>query len=222
MMLRLEKVLTPEEVARFVDALGKVEFADGKLTAGGAARDAKNNRQVTRDNDLGAVLGQQLISMLTRDERFRAAALPSTFVRPLFARYEPGMAYGDHLDAPFMEPARVRTDVAVTVFLSAAASYEGGELVVDSDYGAVRVRAEAGDVVLYPASSVHRVEPVARGTRLVGVTWVQSMVRDPARRRILYELHTACDGLGAKLPDGPELVLFRKCYSSLLRMWAEV
>jgi PKHD-type hydroxylase len=221
MFLRVAQVLDAAFVERLVDALSRASFSDGKLTAQGTARAVKDNRQLTRSEDVGAVLGTELIGVLTGDARFRSAALPRTFVRPMFARYEAGMAYGDHIDSALMEATRIRSDIAVTVFLCNRDSYQGGELVIDSAYGAVRCKGDAGDVALYPASSLHRVEEVTAGTRLVALSWVQSLVRDPAQRQILYDMQLSIERLGAAGADEDDVLRLSHCRQNLLRMWAE-
>jgi PKHD-type hydroxylase len=160
---------------------------------------------------------------LTRHPVFQAAVLPHKVATPFYARYSPGMGYGDHVDDPVMGPGpRYRSDVALTVFLNEPDSYAGGELTIRTSFGAHSVKYAAGDAVLYPASSVHRVAPVTAGERLVAVLWAQSLVRDPARRELLYELGQAREALLREQPEADETRRVDYAYVNLLRMWAEV
>jgi PKHD-type hydroxylase len=155
---------------------------------------------------------------------YRNGALPLRAATPTYARYAPGMAYGEHLDDPIMgaEGLPYRSDVAVTLFLTAPEDYDGGELVVRLPFGEQRVKLPAGDAVLYPAGSIHRVSPVTRGERLVAVTWVQSVVRDPARRELLYGLNAAREALLARAPRAEETAQVNAAYLNLVRMWSEL
>jgi len=163
---------------------------------------------------------------LERTALFVSAALPRHLYPPLFNRYEAGMAFGNHIDNALRQipgtAYRLRTDLSATLFLSAPHEYDGGELSIEDTYGAHAVKLEAGDLVLYPASSVHRVEPVTRGARLAVFFWVQSLVRDDGARCLLFDLDTTIRQLTAKGADRESLVRLTACYHNLLRRWAEL
>ena len=166
-----------------------------------------------------------ILDALDRNQLFISAALPLKVVPPLFNRYSGGQSYGGHIDGAvrpvFGTPHRVRTDLSATLFLSAPEDYDGGELVIEDRLGPRRIKLPAGDMVLYPGTSVHHVEPVTRGVRLAAFFWVQSMVRDEAKRDILFELDTALQQLGRDVPDHPSLVQIAGAYHNLLRLWSD-
>jgi PKHD-type hydroxylase len=155
---------------------------------------------------------------------YRAGALALKVATPFYARYTPGMRYGNHVDDPIMgtDEGLYRTDIAITIFLNDPANYDGGELVVNTAFGEQQVKLPAGDGVMYPASSLHRVAEVTRGERLVAVTWVQSLVRDPAQRELLYELNQARERLLKEAPDSPDTARINTVYVNLFRMWSEL
>jgi PKHD-type hydroxylase len=220
-LLILKNVVSSETLQEVRAILSDAEFADGRATAGTGARTVKHNLQVPAESDAAGRAGQIIVAALQADNRFVLGAWPHAIRMPLFSRYEPGMSYGEHLDNPIMlAGGRIRTDISVTVFLSSAADYDGGELVIHSDYGQQPVKGEAGDAVIYPSTLLHRVQPVTRGVRHVAVTWVQSMVRDPARRKILFDLAVLADQI-ARTPGRTEGSVIQKCHDNLLRMWAE-
>jgi len=223
MLLRIPGVMAKDEVAAVTNALAQGEFVEGKLTAGLAAERVKNNLELDRESELKNTLARALVGSLYRSSAFRDAALPNKVATPIFARYEPGMRYGDHVDDPIMggAGAHYRSDVSCTVFLSDPASYEGGELVINTTYGEERVKMNPGDAVIYPSNSIHRVAEVTAGERLAAVLWIQSLVRDPARRELLYELGVARNKLLRERPDEEETALVDRSYVNLLRMWAE-
>lgn len=224
MLLALPSVLAPDQVMLARSWLADERFVDGKLTAGTAARLVKANQEAERATGALERLDRLVMENLTRHPAYRNGALPLRAASPIYARYVPGMTYGDHLDDPIMgsEGLPYRTDVAVTVFLSAPGDYDGGELVVRLPYGEQRVKLPAGDAVLYPAGSIHAVSPVTRGERLVAVTWVQSLVRDPARRELLYGLNAAREALLARAPEAEETARVNAAYLNLIRMWSEL
>lgn len=224
MLLIVPGVLKPDELKLARAWLAEAPFVDGKLSAGVAARRVKANEE--RDRGAGDVerLDRLVMSALTRHPMYRNGALPLHAASPMYARYRPGMVYGGHLDDPIMGAGGVmyRSDVAVTVFLSAPEEYDGGELVVRTVAGEQQVKLAAGDAVLYPASTVHQVRPVTRGERLVAVTWVQSLVRDPARRELLYGLNLAREKLLAASPEAEETAQVNAAYLNLIRMWSDI
>lgn len=224
MLLRIPEVLKPDELQLARAWLAEAPFVDGRLSAGAAARRVKHNEE--RDRGAGDVerLDRLVMGALTRHPAYRNGALPLHAASPLYARYRPGMAYGEHLDDPVMGTGGVlyRSDVAVTVFLSAPEEYEGGELVVRTAAGEHAVKESAGSAVLYPASTLHRVNPVTRGERLAAVTWVQSLVRDPARRELLYGLNLAREKLLQNAPEAEETAQVNASYLNLIRMWSDL
>jgi len=165
-----------------------------------------------------------VMGSLVRHADYRAGALPLRVAAPFYARYQPGMHYGDHVDDPVMGMggALYRTDVSITIFLSDPEDYDGGELVVRSSFGDQRVKLPAGDAVMYPSSSLHHVAEVTRGERMVAVTWVQSLVRDPAQRELLYELNRVREKLLADSAESEEAVMVNRAYVNLVRMWGDV
>jgi len=223
-LLVVNGVLKPDELALARSWLAEAPFVDGKLSAGVAARRVKENEE--RDRSAADVerLDRLVMAALSRHPMYRNGALPLHAARPLYARYRPGMTYGDHLDDPIMGTGGVlyRSDVAVTVFLSDPGAYDGGELVIRTAAGEHSVKEAAGDAVLYPASTIHHVSPVTRGERLVAVTWVQSLVRDAARRELLYGLNLAREKLLAAAPDAEETAQVNAAYLNLIRMWSDL
>jgi len=163
---------------------------------------------------------------LERNATFISATLPHHVYPPLFNRYQPGMAFGNHVDNAVRQipgtPHRLRTDVAATLFLSAPEEYDGGELVIDDLYGSHAVKLAAGDMVVYPAGSLHRVEAVTRGTREAAFFWIQSMVRDADARTLLYDMDTSIRELTRRGADAPSLLRLTGCYHNLLRRWAQL
>jgi len=225
MLLRIPAVMAEHEVKTVVRALSHGRFVDGKLTAGEAAEKVKNNLELDRnDTSLKETLARAVIGCLYRSDTFRNAALPHRIATPIFARYTPGMYYGDHVDDPVMGgmEGRYRSDVSCTVFLSDADSYEGGELVIRTSYGVQRVKLNAGDAVIYPSHSLHQVAEVTKGERLAAVMWIQSLVRDAARRELLWELSQARDKLLRTAAGSEEADWVDRSYVNLLRMWAEI
>jgi PKHD-type hydroxylase len=222
-LLHLENVLDQAAVDEILRVAGAGDFVPGRTTAAGAAAAVKRNLQVAQGSDAAERAGALLVERLRAHRKFMVATQPVRISAPRFSRYEQGMAYGDHLDAPLMGGEdRIRTDIAVTVFLVPADAYTGGELVIDTDYGIERCKGGVGDCVIYPASTFHRVDPVTQGVRAVGVLWVQSAVRDPAQRKILFDLAGVADFLDRIDRLGGPASLVRRAHDNLIRMWAEV
>lgn len=225
MLLHVPEVLTPAQVAEFRQALDAADWADGRATVGAQGAQVKRNRQLPEDSPLGRQLGQLILAALGRQPLYVSAALPLRHVPPLFNRYEGGEHYGLHIDGSVRSVAggaSLRTDLSSTLFLSDPDAYDGGELVVVDTYGTHEVKLPAGDLILYPASSLHRVEPVTRGARVSAFFWTQSLVRSDAQRAMLFELDSAIQKLRAKHGDGEELIALSGHYHNLLRLWAEV
>jgi PKHD-type hydroxylase len=224
MLLAIPAVLAPDQVALARAWLGEERFVDGKLSAGAAAVRVKMNEEVDRGAGGVERIDRLVMENLTRHPLYRSGALPLRAASPLYARYRPGMTYGEHLDDPIMgaEGLPYRSDVAVTLFLSAPEEYEGGELAIRTSFGEQAIKLPAGDAVLYPSGSIHRVRPVTRGERLVAVTWVQSLVRDPARRELLHGLNSARERLLRDRADAEETAQVNAAYLNLVRMWSEL
>jgi len=220
MILFLDGVLNGEDVARVRAELDAVAWRSGKATAGPTARDVKDNLQANAADERVQGLERFVLEALARHPSFEAAARPARMSRVLFSQYQPGMTYGAHTDDALMGPsgARLRTDLAFTVFLADPDSYEGGALAIETPGDTLRVRLSAGDAILYPAGTIHGVEPVTAGIRYAAVGWVQSLVRDAAAREILFDLSRARMCLSGAPED---LLALDKAVANLLRMWAE-
>lgn len=214
-------LLDPTAASDIVASLDAATFVDGRLTAQGAARAAKDNRQLAPDDALSRELGARLVSAVSANDAFRTLAMPRLIVPFTFSRYDPGMSYGDHVDLPVMGTSHgpVRTDLSMTVFLSDASDYGGGELVLDSDGPTRRIKGKAGDAWLYSASHVHRVEPVTRGRRYVALTWVQSLVADPEERELLASFALGLSALGRDGVPEASLLRLRAVHHRLMRRW---
>ncbi|MGD2053449.1 MAG: Fe2+-dependent dioxygenase, partial [Gammaproteobacteria bacterium] len=199
-------------------------FVDGKLSAGNEASVVKNNIEMQASDQHMAQLNNLVMGKLVKHPVYLNAAMPAKIAAPFYAKYSEGMQYGNHIDDPIMGPAgqRYRTDLSITVFLNSPEEYDGGELVVQTAFGEQRVKLAAGDAVMYPSGSTHRVTEVTRGERIVAVTWLQSMVRDPSQRELLYRLSQARDILLDKSKGEQETELVSNAYINLVRMWSEV
>jgi PKHD-type hydroxylase len=226
MLLPIPDVLSADEVAQFRAALDRVDWADGRVTAGAQAAQVKNNRQITEEHPVARELGEVILRKLARNPLFTSAALPLKVFPPLFNRYEGGGNFGMHIDTAVrytsLPPHRVRTDLSATLFLAAPEEYDGGELTVEDTYGVHKVKLPAGHVILYPSSSLHEVKPVTRGARIGAFFWVQSMVRDDAKRSMLFEMDNAIQRLNRDVPNHPSAVQLTGVYHNLLRTWAEL
>ena len=222
MFLPIPKVLKETEVRQIRERLAKAAFADGGETAGRQARRVKQNEQVPRGSALAKELGKPVLEALRKSAAFISATLPCRLTEPMFNRYASGMRYGSHVDNAVMyQPQPLRSDISVTVFLSAPDEYDGGELLIDDLAIRQKVKLAAGSAIIYPSTSLHRVEPVTRGERLAAVIWIQSLVRDPAQRRVLFDIDRATQALTKRDPDSAEIALLSASYHNLLRMWAE-
>ena len=223
MLLRIPGVLDGKQLQTVRQLLAHAPFVDGKLSAGLAAKRVKHNEEVAPDAAQLKQLNDIVMGSLVANSIYRNGALPHRVAAPFYARYTSAMGYGDHIDDPVMGPGpRYRSDIAITIFLSDPNSYEGGELIIRTSFGDRDIKLAAGDAIMYPASSLHRVAPVTRGERLVAVTWVQSLVRDAAKRELLYELSLAREKLLQTLPDAEETGRVNTAYVNLVRMWAEL
>jgi PKHD-type hydroxylase len=219
MMLRIAGLLDAESLAALRDALADTGlFADGLATAGWHARAVKHNLQARRGGIVDDALARIRRALLGH-EVFVAAARPKAIPQLLISRYEPGMSYGSHVDDALM--GGVRTDLSFTLFLAEPESYEGGALIIDDAYGEREVRLPAGELFLYPSTTLHRVAPVTDGVRLAAVGWVRSFVRDPGQREILFDLETALRDVHAREGKSPLFDTLAKTRTNLLRLWAE-
>jgi PKHD-type hydroxylase len=226
MLLHIPAILDAPQVAEARERLAGAPWIDGRVTAGYQAAKVKDNMQVPEDHAVARALGATILGALERHPLFLSAALPAKVFPPMFNRYAGGQTFGTHVDTAIRSvagtPHRVRSDLSATLFLSAPESYGGGELVIEDSFGAHSVKLPAGDMVLYPGSSLHRVEPVTRGARLASFFWIQSMVRDDGQRRLLFELDTAIQDLARAAAAGDTLVQLGNVYHNLMRRWAEV
>ncbi|HEX7872837.1 MAG TPA: Fe2+-dependent dioxygenase [Sphingobium sp.] len=224
MLLHIPALLTADDVGHAQDLLGNAAWEDGRRTAGHRAQGVKNNEQLHPDRpeaqQLGALIGERLMQNPT----FLAAALPLRVMPPRFNRYAGEGHYGNHVDnAIFPVPGTtisVRSDLSMTIFLNDPADYDGGELTIQDTFGEQRIKLPAGDAVLYPGSSLHRVTPVTRGVRLASFLWAQSLVAQDHRRRMLYELDLAIQALGVDHPDHGSVDTLTNLYHNLLREWS--
>lgn len=225
MMLRIPSLLTPDEVRDCRQALEQATWQDGRTTAGSLAVKVKSNLQLPIDSPIAAQLGNLILDRLGRNPLFLSAALPLRVLPPRFNRYEGGGTYGNHIDnALFVIPGtaiKVRTDVSTTVFFSDPEEYEGGELIVEDTYGHQSVKLAAGDAIVYPGTSLHRVNPVTRGTRYASFFWTQSLVKSDEQRRLLFDLDQSIQQLSLDHPDHAKLSALSGTYHNLLRMWSE-
>ena len=219
MILCIKSVLDANELTAIQDAVLESSFVDGKVTAGWHAALVKNNQQTSADDEHISAAKTCISKALTRNELFRLAARPKQFSSLLFSRYTEGMSYGTHVDDALM--GHIRSDLSFTIFLSDQTSYSGGELVMDLPQGEQTFKLEAGDMVLYPSTTLHRVEPVTQGMRLAAVGWLQSLVRRSDQRELLFDIETARLSLFRREGKTPEFDLLSKSLSNLLRMWAE-
>lgn len=225
MLLHVPNVLTAGQVAECRRQLDAADWVDGRVTAGHQSAKSKDNAQLCEDSPVARQLGQMILAALERNPLFIAGALPLKIFPPLFNRYASGQSFGMHVDNAIRQvrnsPQRVRTDISATLFLAQPSEYDGGELMVEDTYGAHSVKLPAGDLVLYPSTSLHRVQPVTRGARIASFFWIQSMVRDDGERTLLFDLDLAIQRLGGDAPEHPTVVQLTGIYHNLLRRWAD-
>jgi PKHD-type hydroxylase len=225
MLVHIPGILSERKVTEFRHELLRAEWVDGRITAGHQSERVKDNRQIPPGHPIARRLGDAILTSLEQSPLFMSAALPRKIVPPLFNRYEGGQTYGNHVDGAVYPiagtPHRVRTDLSVTLFLTPPDDYDGGELTVDDTYGAHQIKLPAGDAILYPGTSLHRVQPVTRGTRLASFFWIESMVRSDAQRTLLFELDTAIQQLAGMEPQPPAVLQLFNIYHNLLRLWAD-
>lgn len=229
MLLHVPDILSTEQVAQFRQALDSADWIDGKATVGPQGAQVKRNQQLADASPLRHQLGEIVLSALAQNPLYHSAVLPLRTLPPRFNRYRGGGQYGFHIDGSVMSvaaaagqpPTSLRTDVSCTLFLCDPDEYDGGELIVNDTYGEHEVKLPAGDLIVYPSSSLHRVEPVTRGARLASFFWVQSLVRDDSQRQLLFELDASIQALTQADVDRNALLQLTGVYHNLLRRWAE-
>lgn len=226
MLITIEDVLTKVEVAQCREVLARAAWVDGKVTAGAQSGAVKQNMQLPENAPEAKALAELILGALSQNGLFLSAALPLKIFPPLFNRYEGGQHFGTHVDNAIRAipgtPHRIRTDLSCTLFLTEPEEYEGGELMIEDNYGAQAVKLPAGHLVLYPSTSLHHVTPVTKGARISSFFWLQSMVRDDGRRTILFDLDQSIQQLAAeKGIDDPLAIKFSGIYHNLIRQWAD-
>ena len=226
MMIHIPDVLTPEQVKRCREVMEKGAWVDGRVTAGQQSAQVKRNLQLLEDCAEARELGAMVVEAVARSNLFMSAVLPKQVFPPLFNRYDAGMTFGAHVDNAIRGHAasgmRIRTDTSATLFISAPEDYDGGELVVEDTYGRHTVKLPAGDMIVYPATSLHHVTPITRGSRIASFFWTQSMIRDEAQRALLFDLDMSIVRLSGDHPDHKSVVSLTAVYHNLLRQWAEL
>ncbi len=225
MIVHIPNVLDARQVAHCRDVIERASWIDGNVTSGHQARRAKNNLQLPEDGEAGRELGEMILRALNQNQLFFSAVLPHTIFPPLFNRYDPGMTFGTHVDNSIRRTRsglRIRTDISATLFLSGPDEYDGGELTIEDTYGSHSVKLPAGDMIVYPADSLHHVTPITRGSRVASFFWIQSLIRDVRQRALLFDLDSSIMRLTSDVPDHPSLVSLMGTYHNLLRLWSEV
>lgn len=225
MLLKIPQVLTKAQVASCKQLLLDADWADGNVTAGYQSAQAKHNLQLPENSPAARQLGDLVLQALAQNKLFMSAALPLKIFPPLFNCYQGGQSFGVHVDNAIRQvpgtPVKVRTDLSMTLFFSEPEEYEGGELVIEDTYGAHSVKLAAGDMVLYPSTSLHKVTPVTKGRRLASFFWLQSMVASDEKRSLLFDMDMAIQSLRNQLADSREIVQLTGVYHNLLRQWAQ-
>ncbi len=226
MLLTIPDVLTAEQVAQARQLLDTAEWVDGRVTAGHQSAKAKHNAQLPEGHPVSKQLGEMILAALARNNLFFSAALPLRVFPPLFNSYAGGQSFGTHVDNAIRQiPGsghRIRTDLSATLFLTAPEDYDGGELCVEDTYGVKSVKLPAGQMVLYPATSLHHVTPVTSGARISSFFWIQSMIRDDGQRSLLFDLDLGIQRIARDHPEHPSAIQLTGVYHNLLRQWAEM
>ncbi len=226
MILDIPDVLTPEQLAQARQILETADWIDGRATAGHQGARVKDNQQLPVDSPAAQQVGDLILRALSGNPLFTSAALPLHILPPMFNRYAGGQQFGTHVDGSIrVIPGtghRIRTDLSCTLFFANPDEYDGGELIIEDTYGAKSVKLPAGHMVLYPSTSLHHVKPVTRGARLCSFFWLQSMIRDDAKRSLLFDMDIAIQRLGAEQPTHASVVQLTGVYHNLLRQWAEM
>lgn len=220
MMIKISNLLLPDEISAIAKRLNPADFIDGRVTAGWAAKKVKNNSQLDSKSNYGNDIKDRLKKALMNHPKFKAAAMPKTIHSIMISRYEEGMSYGAHVDNAFMSN-NLRSDISFTIFLNSPQDYDGGELIIQETEAVRAIKLDAGSVILYPSSTLHRVSLVKTGIRLVAVGWVQSLFRDPAKREIIYELDCVRRSIFNANGKTHEFDLISKSMTNLMRQWAD-
>ncbi len=224
MLITIDQLLDQSQLKTVIKILNAASFSDGKLTAGYSAKAVKNNLEINAQDSVNDELNSIVMNALVRHPSYRHAAWPTKIASPFYAKYDAGMDYGTHVDDPVMgnNGELYRSDISITIFLSDPKTYTGGELTIVNQFDEQKIKLNAGSAILYPSSSKHYVAPVTKGTRYVAVTWVQSAVRDPAQREILYELNNARNAVLADKADKSTKDQLNASFNNLVRMWADI
>ena len=224
MLVTIPEVLNNEDISAIQDLMASANFREGTTSAGNEAKRVKNNHEMFISEAETQRLNNLVMGKLIKNPKYIATAFSAKIAAPYYAKYTDGMSYGNHVDDPIMGPPnqRYRSDIAITIFLNEPDAYQGGELIINTAFGEQKIKLKAGDAVLYPSSSTHRVAEVTSGERLVAVTWLQSTVRDPAKREILYKLSQARETLMKTSAGSQELEQLSNGYVNLLRMWTDI
>ncbi|WP_370314112.1 Fe2+-dependent dioxygenase [Sagittula sp.] len=227
MLITIPELFAKDEVQAIRAELDAADWQDGRASAGAQSQGVKRNRQLDPRSQAGQAIGQRIVERLHQPPLFLSAALPLRILPPMFNRYESGETFGVHVDNairvnPF-SGERLRTDLSMTIFFSEPEEYEGGELIVEDHYGTQEVKLPAGDMVLYPSTSLHEVTPVTKGARVSSFFWLQSMVRSNEQRTILFDMDQAIQALAGRVGvDDPEVVTLTGIYHNMIRQWTEV
>lgn len=225
MLLAIPDVLNATQLAQARQILNAAEWVDGKVTAGHQSARAKDNQQLAEGSPAAQQLGEMILNALGQNALFISAALPLRVFPPLFNRYQGGQSFGTHVDNAIRQVPgtghRIRTDLSATLFFAGPDEYDGGELIVEDTYGTHSVKLPAGQMILYPSTSLHHVKPVTRGARVCSFFWIQSMIRDDAERTMLFDLDLAIQRVNRELPEHPSSVQLTGIYHNLLRRWAD-
>ena len=223
MLTHIKGILDQDQLATVQQLIKAGEFSDGSSSAGMAARRVKHNKELVLKQTQMSDLNNLVMGSLVKHPVYRSAAMPLKTAAPYYAHYKKGMSYGEHVDDPIMGQGEIyRSDVSVTIFLNSPEDYDGGELVIQTSFGEQQVKLPAGDAILYPSSSVHRVAEVTRGERQVAVSWIQSLVKESERRALLHDLNQAREKLLHEKPDSDETRQVNQSYINLVRMWSEI
>jgi PKHD-type hydroxylase len=225
MLLAIPDVLNAGQVAQARQILDAAQWVDGKVTAGHQSARTKDNQQLPEGSPAAQQLGEMILNALGQNALFISAALPLRVFPPLFNRYLGGQSFGTHVDNAIRQVPgsghRIRTDLSATLFISGPEEYDGGELIVEDTYGTHSVKLPAGQMILYPSTSLHHVKPVTRGARVCSFFWIQSMIRDDGERTMLFDLDLAIQRIGRDMPEHPSAVQLTGVYHNLLRRWAD-
>ncbi len=224
MLLVIPGVLDHQKLSQVRSLLDTGRFIDGRLSAGKTAKHVKHNEELQTEAHQMEQLNKLVMSSLVQHPLYQAAVMPYRVATPYYARYTPGMSYGDHIDDPVMGPpgGQYRSDVSTTIFLNSPDDYAGGELVIGTSFGDQSLKPAAGDAVIYPSSSLHRINEITSGERLVAVTWTQSMLRDPQQRELVFKLYQARESLLESQPESEAATQVDQAYVNLVRMWSEL